>query len=327
MQRVVAITLDGNVYQLEERGYNALFAYLDATETLLKDDPNRAQTLADIERTVAEKCQACIEPHKSAVTAAEIDRILSEMPPIPSQPSAGAGAPRSGTTSGAAGSTGPSPDDTAPKDKGRSEGYGHRRLYQIREGGMIGGVCLGLATFLGVDVTIIRILFALSAVATGGWGILAYVAMMFILPRATTREQALSATYASGPAGPQSWPWERDGWPWERHGWPWERHGESWNRPGWPHDSAQWRAWRHERRMARRSGGSAFFSALVIIFFVMFAFAWLSFWTNGGGYVDWPFFGGGPFFWGGPFVWGFPHWFGIILFFVLLRFLFGRNRI
>jgi len=79
---------------------------------------------------------------------------------------------------------------------------------------MIGGVCLGLATFLSVDVTIIRILFALFAVATGGWGILAYVAMMFILPHATTREQASSATYASGPAGPQSWPWERDGWPW-----------------------------------------------------------------------------------------------------------------
>jgi len=65
MQRVVSITLDGNVYQLEERGYNALFAYLDAMETQLKDDPNRAQTLAGVERTVAEKCQACIEPHKA----------------------------------------------------------------------------------------------------------------------------------------------------------------------------------------------------------------------------------------------------------------------
>ena len=30
MQRIVSINLNGNVYQLEENGYTALFAYLDA---------------------------------------------------------------------------------------------------------------------------------------------------------------------------------------------------------------------------------------------------------------------------------------------------------
>src|SRR5712672_535235 len=116
MQRVVSITLDGNVYQLEERGYNALFAYLDAMETQLQDDPNRAQALADIERAVAEKCQACIEPHKSAVTAAEIDRIISEMAPIPVRPAVAPRTQGSGRTSGAASSTSPSPHNQAPDD-------------------------------------------------------------------------------------------------------------------------------------------------------------------------------------------------------------------
>jgi phage shock protein PspC (stress-responsive transcriptional regulator) len=332
MQRVVSITLDGNVYQLEERGYNALFAYLDAMETQLKDDPNRAQTLAGIERAVAEKCQACIEPHKNAVTATEIDRIVSEMAPIHDQPASSAASQSASPTSGGAGSTGTTahekaPDAKTPGDNARSDTYPHRRLYQIREGGMIGGVCLGLATFFGVDVTIIRVLFALFAVTTGGWGIAAYVALMFILPRATTREQALSATYAAGPAAPHSWPWDRDGWPWERDGWPWDRPGGPWHHAGWGHDRAQRRAWRHERRMARwRDGRSPVFRVIVIVFFVMLAFAWLSFWTNGSA-VGWPFFWDGPFFWGGPYFWGFPNWFGFLLFFVFLRFLFGRHRI
>ena len=52
MQRVVSINLNGNAYQLEENGYNALFAYLDAIEAHLKDDPNRAQLLADLEEKV-----------------------------------------------------------------------------------------------------------------------------------------------------------------------------------------------------------------------------------------------------------------------------------
>ena len=58
MQRVVSINLNGNVYQLEENGYNALFAYLDAADVRLKDNPDRARLLADLERTIAEKCQA-----------------------------------------------------------------------------------------------------------------------------------------------------------------------------------------------------------------------------------------------------------------------------
>jgi len=57
----------------------------------------------------------------------------------------------------------------------------HKRLCQIREGGMIGGVCLGIATFFNIDVTLVRIIFALFALVTGGWGILAYIGLMFIL--------------------------------------------------------------------------------------------------------------------------------------------------
>ena len=46
MQRVVSINLNGGVYPLEENGYTALFAYLDAIETRLKDAPDRAERVA-----------------------------------------------------------------------------------------------------------------------------------------------------------------------------------------------------------------------------------------------------------------------------------------
>ena len=83
MQRVVSINLNGSVYPLEENGYTALFAYLDAIETRLKDAPDRAERVADIERVIAGKCQACLEPHKAVITTAEIARIISEMDPVP----------------------------------------------------------------------------------------------------------------------------------------------------------------------------------------------------------------------------------------------------
>src|SRR5204862_8117783 len=93
MQRVVSINLNGNAYQLEENGYSALFAYLDATEAALKDSPDRAQKLADLERLIAEKCQALLAPHKTVITSAEIDRILLELGPAPSPFGDAQGAP------------------------------------------------------------------------------------------------------------------------------------------------------------------------------------------------------------------------------------------
>src|SRR5215472_16781088 len=83
MQRVVSINLNGNAYQLEESGYNALFAYLDARDTQIQDDPDRVQKMADLEREVAEKCAACLTPTKSIVTAVDVDRIIREFGPIP----------------------------------------------------------------------------------------------------------------------------------------------------------------------------------------------------------------------------------------------------
>src|SRR5215831_10667004 len=84
MQRVVSIHLNGGTYQVEENGYNALFAYLDGRETQLQNDPERAQKLADLEREVAEKIQATLSSTKTVVTASDIDAILRELGPIPS---------------------------------------------------------------------------------------------------------------------------------------------------------------------------------------------------------------------------------------------------
>src|SRR4249920_3621063 len=121
MQRVVSINLNGSVYPLEENGYTALFAYLDAFESRLKDAPDRAQLIADIERRIAEKCQACLEPHKAMITTAEVARIISEMDPVPDQPAteeprgttAGSNA-GNGSTSGGGTSAGEPPRTATP---------------------------------------------------------------------------------------------------------------------------------------------------------------------------------------------------------------------
>lgn len=56
-----------------------------------------------------------------------------------------------------------------------------KRLYKIKEQGMISGVCAGLAEYLNVDVSIIRLIW-LASIFVWGTGILVYIAAAIILP-------------------------------------------------------------------------------------------------------------------------------------------------
>ncbi len=56
-----------------------------------------------------------------------------------------------------------------------------KRLYRSRNERMIAGVCAGLAEYLDIDPTIVRLLFVLGFVA-GGATFWAYLVMMLIVP-------------------------------------------------------------------------------------------------------------------------------------------------
>jgi phage shock protein PspC (stress-responsive transcriptional regulator) len=56
----------------------------------------------------------------------------------------------------------------------------NKKLYRIEQGKMIAGVCGGIAEYLNVDPTVIRLIWAL--VALSGTGILAYIIAMLIIP-------------------------------------------------------------------------------------------------------------------------------------------------
>ena len=58
---------------------------------------------------------------------------------------------------------------------------GTKRLYRAREGRVIAGVCAGLAAYLGVDPTLVRLAVALVAVI-GGIGVLLYLCAWIVIP-------------------------------------------------------------------------------------------------------------------------------------------------
>ena len=55
-----------------------------------------------------------------------------------------------------------------------------KKLYRMREGKVLAGVCGGIAEYFDLDPTVIRVIWALLA-ATGS-GILAYIICALIIP-------------------------------------------------------------------------------------------------------------------------------------------------
>jgi phage shock protein PspC (stress-responsive transcriptional regulator) len=58
---------------------------------------------------------------------------------------------------------------------------GTRRLYRKREGQIVAGVCAGLADYLGIDATLIRLAFAALTIF-GGAGVLLYLIAWALVP-------------------------------------------------------------------------------------------------------------------------------------------------
>lgn len=61
---------------------------------------------------------------------------------------------------------------------------GSKVLMRPRDGRMLAGVCAGVADYFGLDVTLVRVIWAVVSVMTGGAGILAYLVAWIIIPDA-----------------------------------------------------------------------------------------------------------------------------------------------
>lgn len=108
------------------------------------------------------------------------------------------------------------------------------RLYRSRDDRMLAGVAGGLAEYWGADPSLVRVIWALLVLFTGGLALVIYIVMAIVIPEepdvpATAEAQAF-AEGAAAPAAGQAWAGATDA-------------------------QAGRRAAREARRAARRAGG------------------------------------------------------------------------
>ncbi len=78
----------------------------------------------------------------------------------------------------------------------------YKTLYRSRSNRLIGGVAAGIGEYLGIDPTVVRLLFVLAALV--GWvapAVVVYLVMLFVVP-----EEPIASATTSGPIGRESAP-------------------------------------------------------------------------------------------------------------------------
>src|ERR1700761_6051781 len=131
MRTVITISLNGNAYQLDAVGYDALRAYLQVAEQRLAGNPDQAEILADLEQAIADKCVRYLGPHKNVVGADEVAEVIREMGPVDG--GAGEAAAQEGVSGAGMGSGGSGTGAGATAGTDANTGPGAGRTYTAGE--------------------------------------------------------------------------------------------------------------------------------------------------------------------------------------------------
>jgi phage shock protein PspC (stress-responsive transcriptional regulator) len=275
MKKILSVHLNGKSFQMEEDAHDLLRSYLDTAEAQLKENPDKTEIVADLEQAIGDKCVGYLSAHKDVMTSEEIKKIITEMGPVE-----GAGlSEKNESTHTETGS--------APK-----------KLYLIREGSMIAGVCNGLASYFTIDVTIVRIVFVALTLVTGGAWIIVYLILMFVVPYATTPEQRAAASgtllNAQEIINQAKLNYEQFA---DRH--QWRRRKREWKENA--------RSWRRAHRYEMRAVHSPFLGLLSAFLSIVWILALIALIQAGGAMIA------------GTFI---PLWLGIIFLVIIFRALF-----
>ena len=171
MKKTLTVNLNNIVFHIDDDAYELLQNYLSAVEKQLSED-ERKDVMSDIEARVAELFTERLQRNKNVVNKEDVEQIIEVL----GKPSQFGGEESETETQ----------SETGKQDKKRS-----RRFYRDPENTVLGGVCGGLSAYLGMDVTLLRIIFIILVFVGVGMIIPVYLIVWLIAPPAVTVAQRL----------------------------------------------------------------------------------------------------------------------------------------
>jgi phage shock protein PspC (stress-responsive transcriptional regulator) len=173
MNKVININFQGRVIPIEEPAYEELKKYVESLRQYFANEEGKEEIINDIENRIAELFSEKLKITDIAfISEAHVEAIIASI-----------GRPEQFEEESLAGSAENERAYTYTSSSSTANtGTARESLYRNANEKILGGVCSGLAAYLKIDTTIIRVLFALLAVGSFGFGLLLYIVLWVLLP-------------------------------------------------------------------------------------------------------------------------------------------------
>lgn len=185
MKKIININLSGRVLPIEDSAYEKLQAYIESLRRYFANEEGRDEIINDIESRVAELLHEKIRKGTSAITDDDVREVISSMGTVEDFEAEEKETAAGASATAAAGAAGAAPSSAQQTFTGSTYTEPKReksRLYRDSGDKIIGGVCSGIASYLGIDPAIVRILFAIISFGGFGLGFIAYIILWIVLP-------------------------------------------------------------------------------------------------------------------------------------------------
>ena len=182
MKKIVNISLSGRGFSMDEDAYAALKNYLGVFKNKITNEVQWKEVMDDVERRISELFTEKLGGgYKDVVNIAMVNEVILQLG-LPD------GSEYNFNATGESGSD----TDTGAADSQKSNDFWQNRdraakkvLYRNSDDSRIGGVCSGLALYIGVDTTLLRVIF-LVLLILGSSGFWIYLIFWIVVPKAIT---------------------------------------------------------------------------------------------------------------------------------------------
>lgn len=186
MKKTLTVNLNNTVFHIDEDAYDVLQQYLEALKNHFAGETDGDEILKDVEARICELFNERIRFGLQVITLLNVEEVIQMM----GQPS-DYGCVDETEEPEKAETFAEEAEDTSSATPEEKVYRGRKRLYRDKENGMIGGVAAGLAAYLNVDVTWIRILILILMFLTSGSMLFIYLILWIITPAADSSAQKL----------------------------------------------------------------------------------------------------------------------------------------
>lgn len=183
MNKVININFQGRVIPIEEPAFEDLKQYIESLRNHFANEEGKEEIINDIENRIAELFGEKLKTGQSAfISQAHVAAIIASIG-RPEQFDDVTIEENHTSTSSASSTTSTSQPSAGGLNSSTSSTIPPRgSLYRNSNEKILGGVCSGLGAYLRIDTTIVRVLFAMLAVGSFGFGLVFYIVLWAILP-------------------------------------------------------------------------------------------------------------------------------------------------